>query len=222
MRILVINPVGHSTWNEADKALYERFLPLDIEVDVMSLPRGPPTVETVEAYLEASRLVVEVGRTVVSKYNGIIINCFLDPGVEELRRETKSIVLGTGESSLTLANLYGRPIYVLTVSLSKETLDLMRNKIHRFNLGEYLVGIVSVPIRVTDIDKDRNRASELLLNTMKIILSKESRAVFVLGCTGFGGMAEELEDEIKIPVVDPVKASALLITSLLKLTKHHI
>lgn len=221
MRILVINPVGHSMWNEADKALYKRFLPSYMEVDVISLPRGPSAVETVEAFLEASRIVVEVGRTVVSKYDGVIISCFLDPGVEELRRETKGIVLGAGESSLTLAKLYGRPIYVLTVSLMKEALDLMWNKIYRLNLREYLVDIVSIPISVTDIDKDRNRAAELLLNTMKIILSKESRAVFVLGCTGFGGMAEELEDEIKVPVVDPVKASALLIISLLKLAKHH-
>lgn len=221
MKVLVINPVGHPTWDEADRLLYKRFLPPEIEVDVVSLPRGPLTVESVEAYREAVPLVLEIGKKLFNKYNGMIVNCFLDPGVEELRSEVKGIVLGAGESSLTLAKLYGRPVYILTVGLKSETLDLMWSRIRKLGFEKLVADIIGIPMGVAEIDKNREKAISLLLSTMRAVASKEGNVVFVLGCTGFGGMAEELEDEIKMPVVDPIKASALLITSLLKLTRHY-
>ncbi|MEL9929719.1 MAG: hypothetical protein QXF50_02325 [Sulfolobales archaeon] len=60
MKVLLINPVEHSKWNESSKALYKRFLP-DVHVYVVSLSRGPLTVETAEAYGEVATLVVERG-----------------------------------------------------------------------------------------------------------------------------------------------------------------
>ncbi|MEM1720231.1 MAG: aspartate/glutamate racemase family protein [Desulfurococcaceae archaeon] len=219
MRVLVINPVGHSTWNESDRVLYKRFLPSDVHVDVVSLPRGPTTVETAEAYREAAALVVERGRELFSGYDGTIVNCFLDPGVEELRYETKSVVIGAGEASLTLAKLYGHPIYIITVGAEEETLNLMWERVVKLGFEKIVADIVGVPFGVMDIDRDRERTLSLLFNAAKSVTSKRSgeKVTIVLGCTGFGGIAEELQNLVKMPVVDPVKASALLMVSLLRL-----
>lgn len=219
MRVLVINPVGHSTWNETDKLLYRKFFPPNVHVDVTSLPRGPATVETAEAYKEVITLVVKVGTELSSKYNGIVVNCFLDPGVEELRRETKNIVLGAGEASLTLAKLYGYPVYIVTVGTEKETINLVWERVTKLGFEKTVVDVIGVPLGVMDIDKDKEKTISLLLNAVKSVTSKreKEKVTIVLGCTGFSGIAEELQDLVKTPVVNPVKASALLMTSLLKL-----
>lgn len=219
MRILVINPVGHSTWDEFDKALYRRFLPQNVEVDVRSLPRGPLTVETVEAYREVIPLVVELGKEMISRYSGLVINCFLDPGVEELRRETGGVVLGAGEASLTLAKLYGYPVYVVTVGTEKETTELMWEKVKRLGFEKMVADIIGVPIGVVDIDKDKVKTLSLLLEAVRSITLREGKITVVLGCTGFGGLGGELQSLVKVPVIDPVKASALLIVSLVELIK---
>lgn len=219
MKILVINPVGHTLWNESDKALYKGFLPVDIDVDVVSLPKGPKSVETVEAYNEVTPKVVEVGRNLFSKYYGLIVNCFLDPGVDELRHETRGIVLGAGEASLTLAKLYGRPVYIITPGSEKDAINLMWSNVKKLNFEKFVVDIIGIPMRVVDIDVDKEKTIQLLLKTVSSIVSRENKAIIVLGCTGFGGMAEELENSVKVPVIDPVKACALLMTSLLKLVK---
>lgn len=219
MKILVINPVGHPTWDESDRELYRRFLTPGTIVDVASLPKGPRTVETRESYEEASRLVVELGVKLVEAYDGVVVNCFLDPGVNELRRKTGRLVIGAGEASLSLARLYGRPIYIVTVGAEKETLELMWNRVKDLGLEKTVVDIIGIPLGVVDIDRDKEKTLSMLLGTMKPIASKERWITFVLGCTGLGGYAEKLQDLIGVPIVDPVKAAAIAIESLIRLTK---
>ena len=219
MRILVINPVGHSTWDESDKNLYTRFLSPSTAVDVVSLPRGPRTVESRESYEEASRLVVEVGVKLVNAYDGVVVNCFLDPGVDELRRRTGRLVIGAGEASLALAKLYGRPIYIVTVGSEKDAIDLMWSRVRSLGFEKIVVDIIGTPLGVVDIDKDREKTLSILLEATKPIALRERWVTFVLGCTGFGGYAERLQGLVGAPVVDPVKASAIAIESLIRLTK---
>lgn len=218
-RVLVINPVGHPMWDDADRVLYKGFLPPNIEVNVVSLPRGPATVETAEAYREVVPLVVEVGRKLHVLYDGIVVNCFLDPGVEELRSEVGTVVLGPGETSLTLARLYGRPVYIVTVGATRETLDLVWSRVKKLGFGNVVVDVVGIPAGVLDIDKDKERTVSLLVDAVREVASRDRRAVVVLGCTGLGGLAEDVEKATRIPVIDPVKAVALLLTILLELTK---
>ncbi|MEM0027609.1 MAG: aspartate/glutamate racemase family protein [Ignisphaera sp.] len=221
MKILVINPVGHSTWNENDRNLYKRFLSPNTVVEVISLPRGPRTVESQESYEEASHLVVEIGTKLVNTYDGIIVNCFLDPGVDELRLKTGNLVIGAGEASLTLARLYGRPIYIVTVGAEKHALNLIWNRVKSLGFENVVADVIGVPLGVEDIDKDKEKTLNMLLEATKPIASKERWITFVLGCTGFGGYAEKIQSLslIDAPVIDPVKASAIAIESLIKLAR---
>lgn len=52
MSILVINPVGHKAWDKQDEEICMDFASSETEVKVISLLRGPASVETPEAHAE--------------------------------------------------------------------------------------------------------------------------------------------------------------------------
>ncbi|AFH42002.1 hypothetical protein [Fervidicoccus fontis] len=52
-KVLVINPIGRSRWNEGDEKIYRYYASPGTAVEVRSLPSGPETVETYRAWREA-------------------------------------------------------------------------------------------------------------------------------------------------------------------------
>ncbi|MEM2021839.1 MAG: aspartate/glutamate racemase family protein, partial [Zestosphaera sp.] len=125
MRVLVVNPVGHSKWDESDRRIYESFASEGTNIEVTSLSRGPASVETAEAYAEVEPLVVELVEERHREFNAVIVNCFLDPGVAKLRRSLRKVIVGPAEASLSLARNLSDKLAVITVGGDEETLNLI-------------------------------------------------------------------------------------------------
>lgn len=219
MRILVVVPVGTDVRNRSRKAVCERYASPDTVIEVVSLARGPLSLETRRDHDEAVPLIVDtVKRMSREGYDAIIVSCFLDPAVKELRRIIKDkVIIGSGEASLYLARFLGEPITVVTVGAQRETLEMMQDFVEELGL-EDVVNIRGIPYGVLDADRDRNTTLKLL--TEESIRAKESGSrVVVVGCTAMAGFAEELEKAVGVPVIDPLKASVILAEALVRLYK---
>ena len=83
-----------------------------------------------------------------------------------------------------------------------------------------MVSIRATDLSVPEIDKDRNKTIKLLLDECKKA-EAEGAEVIVLGCTGFAGLAKELEKDLDIPVIDPVGAATKMAEVLVSLGIHH-
>jgi allantoin racemase len=215
MRILVVNPVGHTTWDSVDLEIYRSYASPQTEVIVKSLPRGPRTVETLNAYFEAEKETVSFVLENYKGFNGIIINCFLEPGINVLRKKLRGqvVVVGPAEASLSYARIYG-DIAVVSVGASIEGLELIKEKIRALGFEKRVVSVSGIPLGVIDIDVDKKRTIELLIaESKKALLSGAD--VIVLGCTGLAGLAKIIERELGVPVIDPAWASIKLLEALL-------
>ncbi len=214
MRVLVINPVGHPTWDEQDKKIYQSFASKDVEVDVRSLPKGPKSVESVEAYAEVVPIVLKMLKENKDLYDGFIINCFLDPGVELSRSVTSKPVIGPCKASMSLASFLSRKVGVVTVG--NEALWLIKERIRYWGYEDILVGIEGTGFGVLDIDEDKERTlRELVDKSLK--LRKKGAEIIVLGCTGLAGLAQEVQKRTGIPTIDPAGASMKLLEALIRL-----
>lgn len=214
MKILVINPVGHSTWDEADRELYLKAFEYRASVEVTSLPQGPPSVETEEAYRTAVSLVIGVGQRLAAAYDGVVVNCFLDPGAPQLRRALGKPVVGAGEATLTIARYQGAPLYVVTVGARKEALEMMWRRVRELGMEGDVADIIGLPLGVMDIDANRERALTLLTEAVMGVARRGG--VPVLGCTGLSSLSEEVQRRSGHSVVDPVRATALFMEALLR------
>jgi allantoin racemase len=214
-KILIVNPVGTNRWDEEDLKIYKSFADPDIEVFVKSLPKGPETVETLDAYIEAEKETIKFVLENYRYYNGVIVNCFLDPGVEILRRRIgkEIIIIGPAEASLSYARFYGN-IGILTVGAYEESIELIKTRIRSLGFDKKVMSIRGIPMGVIDLDKDRDKTLDLMIREAKKMYL-ENIDVIVLGCTGLAGLAKSLEEKIGIPVIDPAWATIKMMKTIL-------
>jgi allantoin racemase len=205
MKVLVINPVGHSTWDEQDREIYRGFASPKTEVEVVSLPHGPASVETPEAHAEVIPLVIDLAKKSHSGYDAVIVNCCLDPGVSLLKGIIKKPVIGPCESSLAIASVLGRKPSVITVG--KSGVWMIEDRVKELGYGGKVVSVRGISVGVLDIDKDREKVRELLVSEVEKAVKEDSADIAVLGCTGLAGLAKGVQDATGVPVVDPAGAA---------------
>jgi len=217
LKILVIVPVGTDWRNKERKEVCEKYASPGTEIEVVSLPRGPLSLETRRDHDEAIPLILETALKSCRDCDAVIVSCFLDPAVEELRRRLKDrVVVGSGEASMYLAKFLGEAITVVTVGAYAETIEMVEEHVRR--LGFKDAEVVGIPYGVLDVDRDKTTALKLLIEEARKAKERGSQ-VIVVGCTTLAGLAEKVQEVVGIPVVDPIKASVLIAEALVKLRR---
>ncbi|WP_457754215.1 aspartate/glutamate racemase family protein [Thermococcus sp.] len=218
MKILVINPVGTSMWNENDKKIYQSFASPGTKIEVINLEDGPISIETRKAEVEVIPKIVDIALKHHKKYDAIIINCCADPGVDVLRSLLDKPIIGPCESSLAIASTLGKRIGIVTVS--KTGIPIFEELIRKLKFEEFVVSIRAIDLSVPEIDRDKGKTIKLLLEECKKA-EDNGAEVILLGCTGFAGFAKELEKHLDIPVIDPAGASVKMAETLISLGLTH-
>ncbi|GAG15231.1 unnamed protein product, partial [marine sediment metagenome] len=91
-RILWINPIGTSVFDEPIRELIDREKRLETTVNVVSLSRGPQHLEY--HYYEAlvlADVLHSVKRAEKEGYDAAVIGCFYDPGLREAKEITERL-----------------------------------------------------------------------------------------------------------------------------------
>lgn len=218
MKILVINPVGTSRWDETDKKIYQSFASPETEVDIISLKEGPVSIETRKTEADVIPRIVETALGYNENYDAIIVNCCADPGVDVIRSLVEKPVIGPCEASLALATVLGKKIGIITVS--KTGIPIFEELVKKLNFKDFVVSIRAIGISVPEIEKDIQKTIDLLLEECEKA-EEEGSEVIILGCTGFAGLAEKLQEHMDIPIVDPVGAAVKLAENLISLKLNH-
>jgi allantoin racemase len=218
-KILVINPVSTSMWDESDREYMSRCLSAGFELEVRSLEYGSPSLETYfDEAISMPFILKEISR--LEGYDGIIINCFLNPAVDAARELVDVPVVGAGEAALYVACMSGRAPSIIGVGGSTAK-SRYEEVIRSLRLSNRVVSIRCVGLAVLELDKDRGRTYEMLLRSAREAVCKDGADVLILGCTGLVGYAEELSSELNVPVVDPALASVKVMELLISLGLRH-
>ncbi len=214
MKILVINPVGHPKWDEQDRKLFLSFASPETDVDVVSLPRGPSSVESPKAHAEVIPLVVERALELHRGYDAIVVNCFLDPAVDLLKGILKIPVVGPCEASLALASVLSRKIAIVTVG--NEALWMIEERVRTLGYSSYLVSLKSIELTVLQLDENPEKTKSAVVKKAEEAVN-EGAEVIVLGCTGLSGLAKTVQEAINRPVIDPSGAALKIAEAMVKL-----
>lgn len=131
----------------------------------------------------------------------IIVSCADDPGVAEIRKVLPSMpVTGGGETTAALASKYGNKIGVLGIVdyAPKAYIRMLEDKLVAVERPE---GVNST----LDLMTPEGKASCIACGRK---IKEMGAEVIALGCTGLTtiGVAQLIEQEVGIPVIDPVLA----------------
>lgn len=202
MKLLYIDPVGPEYFTEDLRSYLHQIKDTNVEIDITPLTRGPATLEF--RYYE-SLVIPDIVHKVIeaekSGYDGVIVGCFYDPGLYVAREVSGIPIIGAGESSMHIAATLG---YKFSIIVGRtKWIPLITDNIMRYSFKEKLSSFKSLELDILEFQKNA-KTYEKILSLSQEAIKKDGAEVIILGCTMQYGFYKRLQEELKIPVIDPV------------------
>jgi allantoin racemase len=207
-RILVINP--NSTVG-VTRAIDDAMEPLRVaagpEIACLTLTEGPPGVES---QTDADAVIMPLCgmiREQDAACAAFVIACFSDPGLFSAREATAKPVLGIAEcgilTALTLGHRFG------VISILARSVPRHLRYIAAMGVGQRLAGDLPVGLGVTELG-DTCTALTRMIEVGRSLRDSHGADVLVMGCAGMARYRADLEEAVRIPVVEPTQAAVAM------------
>ena len=218
-KILVINPVADSRWNKSDGNYLKKNAREDTIVEVINIEKGPKTIESF--YDEAFALpgILKIVREIKNQYDGIMINCFADPGLNPAREVCDIPVVGPGESAIILASMLGHNFSI--ISVKKNLIPMFEMKLVSLGLLKRLSSVEYIDMPVSKLEDDFNKTEEAIIKAINSTIKQNNTEVAILGCTGMLSLYNEVVKRVNIPVVEPAATALKTLEILIDLRISH-
>lgn len=166
------------------------------------IPDQPEGVFDGNSYLKAEPKVVKVALELENEgASGIMVNCAADPGVKRAREFLKIPIIGAGSASALLTKSMGLPVGIIGVF--NERLIAVEDI-----LGSLLIASVK-PERVLTARDFANDEVFASIKKSAVMLKEKGAKCILITCTAMSllGIAPALNQQLEIPVIDPLMAS---------------
>ena len=225
MKIRVVTPIITESFGPLILREFEAAARPDDEISNVFLDRGPASLES--AYDDALAVPDTVAKVRQAEREGadaVIINCMADPGLKAAREVVSIPVIGPCEASMHLAAMLGHKFSVVTVLA--RAIPEFEDRARVYGLGDKLASVRSVEVPVLELERDRARLAELLVEQSIKAIEEDGAHVIVFGCTGMVGLAQEVQEGLaergyEVPVIDPAKAALKVAEALVDLKLAH-
>lgn len=220
MKILIINPNTSEHMTTKIRAVAEAVKRDDCTVTVICPSRGPVTIESSydEAYAIAPTidLVKEANK---ENYDAIILACFCDVGIEAAKEISSIPVLSLEETTLSVALLLGNKFGIMTEKRPRVAMKELH--VRRHGLLERMASIRPLELSVAELaaDPERTKAAGIALGQR--MLEEDGAEVIIMGCAAMAGYSDDLERELQVPVLDPLKVTLKVAEALVDMGVTH-
>jgi len=207
-RILVINPNSTLAVTRAiDDAMAPLRLPGGPEIACLTLEEGPPGVES---QTDADGVIQPLCRMIREQEPdaaAFVIACFSDPGLFSAREATAKPVLGIAECGILTALTLGHRFGIISILAGSVPRHL--RYIGAMGLAQRLAGDLPVGLGVTELGDARLTLTRMI-EVGRELHDRQGADVLVMGCAGMARYRDDLEEALRIPVVEPTQAAVTM------------
>jgi allantoin racemase len=203
--ILVINPNSSKSVTRSMAACLEPVqATTQHRIDCIELAKSPPGIET-DAHVSA--VIPNVVEAVTaSTADAIVLACFSDPGIADVRKRSDRPIFGIAESAYLAALGLGARFGI--ISLGQSSIDRHLRYLKTLMLERRLAGDRSIDMTVVELMA--GNVVDTVSKTGRRLRDEDHADVLILGCAGLGAYRVALQHSLGIPVVDPVQAAVML------------
>ncbi|MDQ1194799.1 aspartate/glutamate racemase family protein [Agrobacterium sp. SORGH_AS 787] len=203
--ILIINPNSSKTVTQSMEACLEpvRFNSSH-DIQCIELAKSPVGIETDDHVAQVIPNIIEVVST--SQADAFVLACFSDPGIAEVRKHVDRPVYGIAESAYLAAHALGNSFGI--ISLGQSSIDRHLRYLKALKLDQRLAGDRSIDRAVSQLVAAN--VVDIVSQTARLLRDEDGADVVILGCAGLGSYRDALQQNLGIPVIDPVQAGAAL------------
>ena len=218
MQLLIINPNTTAEMTSAIGLAAGEVALADTEITSMNPQRGPVAIQGAadgEAALPGLFALFDEQFSGAAAYDAIIIACFDDTGLENLKNRSPVPVLGIGEAAFQAAMMLGARFSVVTTLAV--SVPVIEANIARYGFRERCAGVRASDVPVLET-QDTQTEGKIRAEAL-CALDEDACDVIVLGCAGMAHLAREMSAELGVPVIDGVAAAVGFCESLHRLRR---
>lgn len=171
-------------------------------VQVVTSEDGPAAIESDDDVAAAVAPMLETARSHAAA--AVVVACFSDPGLHELREQSSVPAFGIAESAINRALELGDKVGV--ISSVEDSLPRHQRYWHELGLEDVVVADIALGLGVLELDTED--AFERAQKAGRELVAAGAEVV-VLGCTGMTHMQARLAETLGVPVVDPCLAAVV-------------
>ena len=206
--IVVINP---NSTEAVTAAIDVAMAPLRLDggpgIVCQTLHDGPPGIESQH---DSDSVIEPLCRSIAAQDNAasaFVIACFSDPGLHSAREATVRPVLGIAECGILTALTLGHRFGVISI-LAKSVPRHLRY-IGAMGVQDRLAADLPIGLGVVELADARATMSRMK-DVGTRLRDAHGADVLVMGCAGMARYRDELEDVVRLPVVEPTQAAVTM------------
>jgi Asp/Glu/hydantoin racemase len=211
-RILIINPNTTASITALLKVHAEKTAGVGVNFQMFTAQFGAPYISCEVSYAVAGHAVLDAWASVTNNqvadqastaHDAVLIGCFGDPGLLALRDASPVHVTGLAEASFIEAAKHGRFAIVTGGSRWKPMLERLASSL---GFSTMLAGITTVAPSGAQLAQDPIGAQALLATACQQAVKQYGAQAVILGGAGLADMAELVQTDVGVPVIDSVVA----------------
>jgi allantoin racemase len=185
-------------------------------VVVDHVKQGPKSIENAVDEYSALPHVLNYIIERNDDFDGFIIGCAGDTGLEGAREQSRKPVVGPGESSILLGTVGDRRFSMVTIS--DERARLKRRMVRESGLSDHrLVSSYALGIHVLDLYRDKAATQARLVEMMRDAKTRGAETM-LLGCMSVAFMEPHLLREAsqaaQMPLINPIVSAVKMAEAL--------
>ena len=210
LKILWVNPINQSGYDQPIADLIERVKLPNTEVHVVSLDIPEPVKLTnLEWRGFESKIWFPVtaiaNYAAENGYDGYAIGCFYDTALDEAREVSgDAVVCAPCQSALQIvSNLCNRFSVVIGVEKWKAQ---MEDRIRHYGYHDRLASFRTIGLHVDEFQQDKQCTEDAIRKAVRDAIEIDKAEAIILGCTIEFGFYAQLQKEFNVPIVDALYA----------------
>ncbi len=210
MRLCYINPNSTEAMTDSIVAAARAAAP-EHEIAGLTNRAGPPAIQGAEdgaAAVPGLMALLPAARGA----DAIVIACFDDTGLAEMRAAAPCPVLGIGQSAYVTAALLGHRFSVVTTLAV--SVPVLRANIEGLGLAGQCAAIRPTGLPVLEVEAGGDAVISRVADEIARAEAEDGVGAVVLGCAGMAALRAALQARSRLRVIDGVAASARLAAAL--------
>ena len=158
MRIEIINPNTTKEMTAKIDRVARKYKRPETEITSVTASCGPASIENFfDEALGSVGVLEEIKRGQTRGFDGFIIACFGDPGLDAGRELSQAPVVGIGEAAMLLACTIAYRFSIL--SMPKRSLASLEELVRRHGLESRCASIRLLDVPVNELDANMNKVT---------------------------------------------------------------
>ena len=207
--LLLINPNTNADTTKEMVEIARRTAPFGQVVDGVTARHGAPLIYNDAQLSVSASAVLHLAKTLdLTRYSGLVVAAFGDPGIDALRRISPVPVTGIAEAGIIEAAQNARRFSIVTTT--PDLVDAICKRVEIYGYGQAFTGVRLTEGDVIAVMSDPERLEKGLLAACARAICDDKAEAVIIGGGPLAVHAVALGAHFDVPIIEPAPAAIRL------------